>query len=78
MENCSKNSLSFLLCVENENGKHLGDYPYIITENYPLYVMHNDLSFKMQMLPLIQRSADNLVVAVGEKAASEESFEVLK
>ena len=32
----------------------------------------------MQMLPLIQRSADNLVVALGEKATSEESFEVLK
>ena len=30
------------------------------------------------MLPLIKRSTDNLVAVFGEKAASEESFEVMK
>jgi hypothetical protein len=30
------------------------------------------------MLPLIQRSTDNLVAVMGEKAASEKSFEVSK
>ena len=32
----------------------------------------------MQMLPLIQRSTDNLVAVIGEKAASKESFELMK
>ena len=30
------------------------------------------------MLPLIKRSTDNLVAVIGEKAATEESFEVIK
>ena len=30
------------------------------------------------MLPLIKRSTDNLVAVIGEKAASEESFEIMK
>ena len=32
----------------------------------------------VQMLPLIKKSTDNLVDVIGEKVASEESFEVLK
>ena len=32
----------------------------------------------LQMLPLIKKSTDNLVEVIGEKAAAEESFEVLK
>ena len=31
-----------------------------------------------QMLPLLKRTTDNLVAVVGEKAASQESFEVLR
>ena len=31
-----------------------------------------------QMLPLLKRTADNLVAAVGRKAAAKESFEVLR
>ena len=32
----------------------------------------------LQMVPLIKKSTDNLVAVIGEKAASEESFEVMK
>ena len=31
-----------------------------------------------QMLPLLKRSTDNLVAVIGEKAASEQTFEVFK
>ena len=32
----------------------------------------------MQMLPLLKKSVDNLLVVVGDKATSEKSFDVLK
>jgi hypothetical protein len=30
------------------------------------------------MLPLLKRSTDNLVAVIGEKAAAEETFEIMK
>lgn len=36
------------------------------------------MAYVMQMLPLLKKSIDNLLVVVGDKATSEKSFDVLK
>ena len=46
--------------------------------NQTLCASTHALMLYVQMLPLLKRSTDNLVTVFGEKAASEESFDVMK
>ena len=73
MEKDEEDSLSFILCIQNENGRK-----YTFT-NCDLATSYNDLCpILTQMIPLIKRSTDNLVAIIGEKAAAEVTFESME
>ena len=77
MENNEEDSVSIFFSFKDENGMPLSTVYalYILSLWWPHKLMPG---LHSQMVPLIKKCTDNLVTVIEGKAASQETFDVLK